>query len=114
MAAQMSRAFGISVRSSFVKFVPTVVVDVSTTGDSPVTVTDLLQRCDAQLCVDRQRRVDHDSNAFALEGLETLKLEVQDVRPGRKGDEAEGSVLTGDLRLGLNQRRAGGRNRHTR
>ena len=40
MAAQMSRAFGISVSSSFVKFVPTVVVDVSTTGDSPVTVTD--------------------------------------------------------------------------
>ena len=39
MAAQMSRAFGISVSSSFVKLVPIVVVDVSTIGDSPVTVT---------------------------------------------------------------------------
>jgi hypothetical protein len=39
MAAQMSRAFGISVRSSFVKLVPTCVVDVSTMGESPVTVT---------------------------------------------------------------------------
>ena len=39
MAAQMSRAFGISVSSSLVKLVPTCVVDVSTTGDSPVTVT---------------------------------------------------------------------------
>ena len=35
----MSRAFGISVSSSFVKFVPTCVVEVSTTGEAPVTVT---------------------------------------------------------------------------
>jgi hypothetical protein len=35
----MSRAFGISVNSSFVKFVPIAVVDVSTIGESPVTVT---------------------------------------------------------------------------
>jgi hypothetical protein len=39
MAAQISRALGMSVRSSFVKLVPIVVVDVSTMGDSPVTVT---------------------------------------------------------------------------
>ncbi len=35
----MSRALGISVSNSFVKLVPTCVVDVSTIGDSPVTVT---------------------------------------------------------------------------
>ena len=39
MAAQMSRAFGISVSSSLVKLVPTCVVDESTTGEAPVTVT---------------------------------------------------------------------------
>ena len=39
MAAQMSRAFGISVSSSLVKLVPIEVVDVSTTGEAPVTVT---------------------------------------------------------------------------
>jgi hypothetical protein len=37
MAAQISRAFGISVSSYFVKLVPSVVVEVSTMGDSPVT-----------------------------------------------------------------------------
>jgi hypothetical protein len=36
MAAQMSRALGISVSNSLVKFVASVVVDVSTIGDSPV------------------------------------------------------------------------------
>ena len=39
MAAQMSRALGISVSSSLVKLVPMAVVDVSTTGEAPVTVT---------------------------------------------------------------------------
>ena len=39
IAAHTSRAFGISVSSSLVKLVPIVVVVVSTTGDSPVTVT---------------------------------------------------------------------------
>ena len=39
MAAQTSRAFGISVSSSFVKLVPIEVVEVSTIGESPVTVT---------------------------------------------------------------------------
>ena len=39
MAAQMSRAFGISVSSSLVKLVPIAVVEVSTTGEAPVTVT---------------------------------------------------------------------------
>ena len=39
MAAQTSRAFGMSRRSSFVKFVPTVVLLTSTVGDSPVIVT---------------------------------------------------------------------------
>ncbi len=48
MAAQTSRAFGISVSSSFVKFVPIVVVDVSTTGDSPVTVT---VSCSVATCI---------------------------------------------------------------
>ena len=48
MAAQMSRAFGISVSSSLVKLVPTCVVDVSTTGDSPVTVT---VSCSVATCI---------------------------------------------------------------
>ncbi len=39
IAAQMSRALGISVSSSLVKLVPIAVVEVSTTGDAPVTVT---------------------------------------------------------------------------
>ena len=39
MAAQMSRAFGISVSSSLVKLVPIAVVEVSTIGEAPVTVT---------------------------------------------------------------------------
>ena len=39
MAAQISRAFGISVSSSLVKFVPIVVVELSTIGEAPVTVT---------------------------------------------------------------------------
>ena len=39
IAAHTSRALGISVSSSLVKFVPNVFVVVSTTGDSPVTVT---------------------------------------------------------------------------
>ena len=39
MAAQTSRAFGISVSSSLVKLVPIEVVEVSTIGESPVTVT---------------------------------------------------------------------------
>ena len=39
IAAQTSRAFGISVSSSFVKLVPIEVVEVSTIGESPVTVT---------------------------------------------------------------------------
>jgi len=39
MAAHTSRALGISVSSSLVKLVPTVLVDVSTMGEAPVTVT---------------------------------------------------------------------------
>ena len=39
MAAQTSRAFGISVSSSLVKLVPIAVVEVSTIGEAPVTVT---------------------------------------------------------------------------
>jgi hypothetical protein len=39
IAAQTSRALGISVSNSLVKLVPIAVVDVSTIGESPVTVT---------------------------------------------------------------------------
>ncbi len=39
IAAHTSRAFGISVSSSFVKLVPIAVVEVSTIGEAPVTVT---------------------------------------------------------------------------
>ncbi len=39
IAAHTSRAFGISVSNSFVKFVPIDEVVVSTTGEAPVTVT---------------------------------------------------------------------------
>ncbi len=39
MAAQMSRAFGMSSISSLVKLVPTLVFFTSTTGDSPVMVS---------------------------------------------------------------------------
>ena len=39
IAAQTSRAFGMSCSSSFVKLVPTVVFLTSTVGESPVIVT---------------------------------------------------------------------------
>ena len=109
MAAQMSRAFGISVSSSLVKFVPIVrrrgVDDRRFAGDRHR----LLQRRDLQLLIDGQRLVDDDADAFALDGLEAGELEVDVVDAGRQRQEPVVAVGAGDLHLRLNQRRAGGR-----
>ena len=48
MAAQMSRALGMSFSSSLVKLVPIAVVEVSTTGEAPVTVT---VSCSVATCI---------------------------------------------------------------
>ena len=64
IAAQTSRAFGISVSSSFVKLVPIAVVEVSTIGESPVTVT---VSCSVATCIcmsTRQRLVDDDAHVL--------------------------------------------------
>ena len=70
IAAQMSRAFGISVSSSLVKLVPTCVVDVSTIGEAPVTVTVSCSVATCNLLIDGQRLIDDDADAFALDDLE--------------------------------------------
>ena len=102
----MSRAFGISVSSSLVKFVPTCVVEVSTTGEAPVTVTVSCSVATLQLLVDGQRLVDDDAHAFALDVLEAGELERHLVDARRQRDEAVVAVGAGHLHLRLDQRRA--------
>ena len=88
IAAQTSRAFGISVSSSLVKLVPIVVVVVSTTGEAPVTVTVSCRVATCELLVDAERLVDDDADALALHGLEAGELEVHRVDAGRQRQEA--------------------------
>ena len=109
IAAQMSRAFGISVSSSLVKLVPIAVVEVSTTGDAPVTVTVSCSVATCSCWSTRQRLVDDDADALALDGLEAGQLEVDVVDAGRQREEAVRAVGAGDLHLRLNQRGAGRR-----
>ena len=84
IAAQTSRALGISVSSSLVKLVPIVVVVVSTTGDSPVTVTVSCSVATWSCWSTLRRLVDDDADAFALHGLEAGELEVDRVDAGRQ------------------------------
>ncbi len=109
IAAQTSRAFGISVSSSLVKLVPICrrrgIDDRRGAGDGD----GFLQRRDLQLHVDRQRLVDDDANVLALDRVEAGELEVDRVDARRQRQEAVAAVAAGDLYLRLNQRRAGSR-----
>ena len=103
----MSRALGISVSSSFVKFVLTVVVVRSSTGASACTVTASCSVGDRQLHVDGQRLPDHDADVFLLHRLEAGQLEAHRIEAGRKRDQPIVAVFTGGRDLRLNQRRTG-------
>ncbi len=105
MAAQTSRAFGISVSSSLVKLVPMVVVDVSTTGDAPVTVTVScnVATCSCMSTVSVWLMTTRMPSRFTEP--EAGQLEVQVVDAGRQRQEAVVARCARDLHLRLDQRR---------
>ena len=114
IAAQMSRAFGISVSSSLVKLVPIAVVEVSTIGDSPVTVT---VSCSVATCSCWSTvRVWLMTTRMPsrLTVLEPGELEGDVVDARRQREKPEGPVRADDLHLRLNERGTRRRDRDAR
>ena len=92
IAAQTSRAFGISVSSSLVKLVPIVVVEVSTIGEAPVTVTVScsVATCSCWSTVSVWLMTTRMSSRLTV--LEAGQLEVDAVDARRQRQEAEAAV----------------------
>ena len=74
----------------------------------------LFEGGDVELPIDRQRLADDDADAVALEGTEAGEFERQLVESCGQGDQAIRTVVAGHGDLGLDQGRAGGRDRDAR
>ena len=67
---------------------PVDAVDVSISGDWPVTVIDLLERADFEHDVERDELLRRDDEALALVGLVAGELRLQRVGAGRDRRES--------------------------